>query len=220
MKRFFWSQDMSLLKWPVLLLVICVLASAVWCGSAFRFRERAALATRAAQANREQMAESVRKIEEEAATIRSHMDQYRDLQTRGIIGDEERLQVVEAVGRFRIRHRLYPIHFDMAQQVVIPLQADEPEDVGPWLSLRSSQIRITLSLLHEEDLTHLLDDLRNVGRGIFVVEECTVDRPQGEVGGVLKMSENLTAACTLLWLTLKSEEKKPGEALTVSPPES
>lgn len=221
MKSSFWSQDMLLLKWPVMLLVICIAASAVWCGSAYKFREMATLATQAAQANREQAAESVRKIEEEAATIRSHMDQYRDLQTRGIIGNEERLQLVEALGRIRERHKLYSIQFDIAQQAVMPLREGEPEDAGPWLSLRSSQIRIVLSLLHEEDLIRLLEELRSVGRGMFVVEECSLSRANTEVvSELLKLNENLQASCTILWLTLKSEEQQAGEGLEAAPPES
>lgn len=220
MKRAFWSQDMLLLKWPVLLLVICAVASVVWCGSAFKFREMAILATQAAQANREQMAGAVLKIEEEAKAIRTYRDRYDQLQTRGVIGEEERLQLVEALGRFRERHKLYAVQFEMDKQVEIPLKEGEPEDAGPWLSLRSSQIRIGMPLLHEEDLLRLLAELRRVGRGMFVVEECSLTRTNLEaVSEVLKVNENLLASCTILWLTLKPEENQPGAGLEEAPPE-
>ncbi len=220
MKRPFWSQDLLLLKWPVLLLVICVVASALWCGGAFKFKERAARAMQAAQANRKQMGARVQQIEDEEKIIRSYIARYRHLQTSGVIGAEERLELVEAIGRIRARHKLYAVHFDVGPQAVVPLQKGEPEGAGSSFSLRASRIQLDLPLLHEEDLARLLLELRSVGRGLFVVEECSVNRTGSEVASeILKLSENLNASCKIFWLTLKAE-KKPADGLAAPSLES
>ena len=230
MKRLFLSPDMLLLKWPILLLAICVVASVILWVGALRFRESSTLAMQVAQANRGQMDTLIRQIQDVEKAIRTYSDRYHHLQTSGVIGDEDRLELVEALGRIRVRHNLYPIHFDIEQQAIIPLQKGEPENAGPSLSLRASRIHIALPLLHEEDLVRLLLELRGVGRGMFVVEECSINRTGGETRSeLLKLSENLSASCKILWLTLKSEDapkevplgyRKAGDRLAPPPPES
>lgn len=208
MKRPFLSPDLLLLKWPSLLLAICVVASVILWVGVLRFRENSTLAMQAALANRGQMDTLIRQIKDEEKNIRAYSDRYRQLQTSGVIGDEDRLELVEVLGRIRAHHNLYPIQFDIEQQAVLPLQEAESEDAGPSLSLRASRIQIALALLHEEDLTWLLAELRGVGRGMFVIEECSISRTGGEAASeILKLSENLSASCKILWLTLKFEEK-------------
>lgn len=208
MRRPFLSPDLLLLKWPVLLLVGSVVVSVLWWGGAYKFREDSVLAMQAAQANRAQMDALIEQIKDEEKIIRSYSDRYRHLLASGVIGDEDRLELVEALGRIRGRHNLYPIQFDIGQQVVLPLQESEPENGEPSLSLRASRIEIVLSLLHEEDLSRLLDELRSLGRGMFVVEECSISRTGGETASeLLKLSENLSASCKILWLTLKTEDR-------------
>ncbi|MBU0662970.1 MAG: hypothetical protein KJ990_00350 [Proteobacteria bacterium] len=208
MKRPFLSPDLLLLKWPVLLMVVSVVVSVLWWGGAYKFRENSTLAMQAALANWGQMDTLIRQTKDEEKTIHVYSDRYRHLQTSGVIGDEDRLELVEALGRIRAHHNLYPIQFDIEQQSVLPLQEGESEDAGPSLSLRVSRIQIALALLHEDDLAWLLAELRGVGRGMFVVEECSVSRTGSVVEGeILKLSENLSASCKILWLTLKSEER-------------
>lgn len=208
MKRPFLSQDMLLLKWPLLLMVSSVMVSVLWWGGAYKFREDSVFAMQAAQAKRAQLETVTRQVEEEEKTIRSHSGRYRQLQTSGVIGEEERLELVEALGRIRVRYNLYPLEFDIGQQTVIPLQEGEPENGEPSLSLRASRIQIALPLLHEEDLSRLLDELRNIGSGMFVVEECSLSRAGSAAeSDILKLSANLTASCNILWLTLKAEDR-------------
>jgi len=208
MKPSFWSPDLLLLKWPSLLLAICVMASVILWVGVLRFRESSTLAMQAALANRGQMDTLIQQVKDEEKNIRAYSDRYRHLQTSGLIGDEDRLELVEVLGRIRSHHNLYQIQFDIEQQAALPLHEGESEDAGPSFSLRASRIQIALPLLHEEDLSWLLAELRGVGRGMFVVEECSVSRTSGEaVGEFLKLNENLSASCKILWLTLKSEEK-------------
>ncbi len=208
MKRPFLSPDLLLLKWPSLLLATCVVVSVILWVGVLRFRENSTLAMQAAQANRGQMDTLIQQIKDEGKTIHVYSDRYRHLQASGLIGDEDRLELVEALGRIRAHRNLYPLQFDIGQQVMLPLQEGESENAGPPLALRASRIQIVLPLLHEEDLTRLLDELRGVGRGMFVVEECSVSRTGSVVESeILKLSENLSASCKILWLTLKSEDR-------------
>lgn len=215
MKPSFWSQDMLLLKWPALLLALCLVAGGVWYGGVRKFRQDTTFALRAAQSNREQMATQLRQLEEEEESIRGHINRYRQLQASGVIGDEERLKLVEVLAQIRVRYGLYPLQFDIGQQVVIPLR----EGGAAGMTLRSSRIKLTLPLLHEEDLSRLLLELRGVGRGLFVVEACSLTRNDSELNAQpAQLKENLSASCSILWLTLKPEEKSsaPGSEASSS----
>jgi hypothetical protein len=217
-KSSFLSEDMLILKWPVLLLVICLIASAVWYGGVSKFQKIALSAMQAAQVERDNGEATLRAIEEEEKIVRNYSERYRQLQTSGVIGDETRLELVEALGHIRERHKLYPLQFDIGQQVVIPLKTGAPENVGAYLSLRSSRIQIALPLLHEDDLTRLLQELRSVGRGIFVVEECAISRGSDSEKELLELKENLSVACKILWLTLKPEEpREAGDGIAPPP---
>ncbi|HDR46355.1 MAG TPA: hypothetical protein ENN94_01490 [Geoalkalibacter subterraneus] len=220
-----------MLKRPILLLIICILVSGIWVGGVRKFQAAAFHAMNAVQVSRGEMESKLRQLEDELRAIRSHMDRYRQLQASGVIGDEGRLELVEALGRIRARYNLYALQFDIGQQAVLPLpdnpgqgwpgvadggddaESTEEEGAGPLLSLHYSRIVISLPLLHEEDLTRLLEELQGLGRGLFVVEECEVVRLESGVatGESLRAKENLSAACKILWLTMKSEDRKPGE---------
>lgn len=207
-------QDRILLKWPVLLLVLGILVSAVWCGGVYQFRESNNRALQVARTNRIQMETSVRQIEDEAKTVRGFIDRYRKLTTDGLINDEDRLELVETVGRIRAKHKLYPVQIDIEQQAILPLGQDGgQENSGNGISLRASRIQISMPLLHEEDLSRLLDELHEMKRGIFVAETCFVKRTDSDSGNDRPvLHENLIASCKILWLTLKREGGGDGQA--------
>jgi hypothetical protein len=223
MKTFLSFQDPDkddLLKWPVLLLVVTILLSAVWCGGVYRFRENKIRELQAAQANRIQKETSVQQIKEEEKTVRNFIDHYQSLVTEGVIGDEDRLELVEMVGRIRARHNLYPVQLDIEQQAFLPLGPDgEQNSSGKGASLRASRIQISIPLLHEEDLPHLFDELREMKRGIFVTEQCCIKRNSRDPGNErLLFQQNLTASCKILWLTIKRGEGEMSQENTI--PES
>lgn len=210
--RKFWSGDLILLKWPVILLILCLAASSALVGGVFWLRQHLRLAIYAEQGNKEQLTASIQRVEDETAVVRGHSERYGQLLASGIIGEEKRLELVEALEAIRERYKLYPLQVDIGQQIEIPLKEGESEDVGSWLSLRSSRLRLRLPLLHEGDLGAFHKALLDFGQGVFVVEECVVDRAaEGKELEEVTLKENLNAACTILWLTLQSEKEKTEE---------
>ena len=167
------------------------------------------------------MTASVRQIEDEEKTVRSFIDRYRQLATEGVISDEDRLELVEAVNSIRARHALYPVQLDIEQQAMLPLGQNVGQgNPGNSISYRVSRIRLTMPLLHEEDLSHLLEGLRDIKRGIFIAEECSIKRT-GENSEIARLAlhENLTASCKILWLTLKEQERNDEQEPINKPPE-
>jgi len=231
MKGLSLPPDLLLLKRPLLVVMLCLLASGVWYAGIYRFQRVNICSVQADQMERDALESKIRRLEGEERAIRGHIDGYRRLQARGVIGEERRLELVEALGRIRDRHNLYPLQFDIEQQKFFPPRENGGEELplnegggdglgsadedgsGAVMVLGASRMKISLPLLHEEDLTRLLEDLRGLDQGLFVVEQCEIDRLAGgrAAGEPALVQENLSAVCQILWLTLKLEDWKPGD---------
>ena len=130
------------------------------------------------------------------------------LQEAGIVGEEKRLDWVDALNDIRRRRGLFKVDYEIG-----PQQSADPALVGPaspeW-SWRMSPMRIQLTALHEGDVLNLLRDLREQSRPWLHVEHCNLQRaasprPQGPAA-------QLTAECQLQWISARPPEAKSTEA--------
>jgi hypothetical protein len=134
-----------------------------------------------------------------------------------VVSEEDRLELVEAVATIRDRHRLWAMQLDVEKQATMPLSEEGAYgDSGTTMAVQASRIRITIPLLHEEDLLKLITELRRIKRGIIVTEECVIKRSGGDRdGNLLEFGQNLDASCSLLWLTMNQRrptwEEQPDE---------
>ena len=215
------QEDLLLLKWPALWLVVALLAGAIWYGGSYRFGEENNRLLRVARANRMQAIAAVRQIEEEAGIVRDFCDRYRQLQDERVIGDEDRLELVESVGRIRARYSLYPMQLDIEQQATLPLgQAGGSGNPGESVVIRASRVVIGIPLLHEEDFVRLFDGLNTMKQGIIVTEECAIKRIGGDLDNRRpELRQNLNASCKLLWLTMSRETGVGAPGMGIIPPD-
>ena len=73
----------------------------------------------------------------------------------------------------------------------------------------ASGMKVQLKLLHEEDLTRLLGDLRQQAAALIQVKACNVSRvPRG--AGDSSVTAQLQADCLIDWITLREAAGKPG----------
>lgn len=215
-----WSGDLLLLKWPVILLIVCLVAGSALVGGIFWLRQRLQQAVHADQESRGQLTASIRRLEDEADVVRGHSERFGRVLASGFVGEEKRLELVETLEAVRERYKLYPLQVDIGHQFEFSLKEGGPEDAGDWLALRYSRLQVRVPLLHEGDLTELYNALQNFGQGMFVVEECLIERTaEGQDMGELILKENLKAACSILWLTLQPEKAKAEEEKVSAEPQ-
>jgi hypothetical protein len=77
--------------------------------------------------------------------------------------------------------------------------------------MRQSVMKIRLPLLHEGDLLRFLDTLKRQQVGLFLVDQCALDRVN-QAGGSPRYQPNLVAECTLTWITLPEDGGKDKKA--------
>ena len=206
---FYSRQDWALLRTPATLLAVALLCGAFFTAGSFSFRNSRHSALQAARTDREMRATDLRQVEDEKQTIEHHINQFRKIETDGLMGEENRLALIEAINQTRERYKLYPVQIEIEPQR--PALGDRleqgnesvPANSSTGISLMASRIKITLPLLHEADLFHFLEELHK-HKGLFVVDACLIQRTTNPLSfDKSGLDANLTASCQILWLTLQ-----------------
>ncbi len=213
--------DWALLRAPATKLAVALVCSAFFTASPFYFRGSQHAALQAARTEREMRVTDLRQAKDEKQTIERHINQYRKIEADGLIGAENRLALIEAINQTRERYRLYPVKIEIEPQKsalgdrLVPGDESAPANSGAGIDLMASRIKITLPLLHEADIFHLLEELQKFN-GLFVVEACAIQRTANALSfDKSGLDTNLSASCQILWLTLQpptaSIVRSPGD---------
>lgn len=193
--------DWGLLRNALIFLAISVVVSGALLGTSFHFsekmnrtfqRERSALFSVRAQ---------YQNIDEEEKIIERYLPLYRDLESRGVIGQERRLDWIDTLRQASQRVELPVLRYVIDSQSVY-----EPKFIesGGAFQIYSSSMQLDLGLLHEEDLDSLFADLDANATGLYTVSSCNLRRNYNQ-REFIKRAEvtNVKAECGLRWLTIK-----------------
>ncbi|MFZ5557922.1 MAG: hypothetical protein ACOZDY_14600 [Pseudomonadota bacterium] len=161
-------------------------------------REQAILQEQVAQARAR-----LSRIQEERRDLDAYYEEYRQLMERGVIGPEQRLSWIETIDRLRDQRGLFGTRYSIAPQK--PFQSDVPLPGGP-INLRSSDMTLQLTLLHEGELADFLEALQREARGMYLLRGCRVERVDPAV--TLRYAPHLRADCDLTWLSLNQETRR------------
>ena len=164
----------------------------------YRQAHRAQLA---AAAERAQSDGKLRQVRNEESEIRQKSTLFSALQARGVVGEEQRLDWVELLKEIRDARRLQDLQYEIAPQ----RRLDPGAGGGPVFY--ASAMHLQFKALHEEDLTRLLDDLRQQARAHIRVRACALShlpRDAGQTPG----SPHLLADCQIDWITVRQPAAK------------
>ena len=153
-------------------------------------------ALRAAQAELHQQAQRLSRIAQEEREVREHIELYQRLRDLRILGQEQRLEWVEALARIRVARELPELRYQIERQKVLKSLPGNPA-----LELRSSTLKVELALLHEGDLLGFLEDLRASGYAYYSVRQCSIARTADAVPAA-RVAPRLRAACQVDLITL------------------
>lgn len=189
------GTDLQKLQSSLLATLLMVAVGAASVHFALNSTKAAKLEQAAAQKNRNDFDGKLKQVRSEEAEIKQKSAVFNTLRARGIIGEEQRLEWVELLKDIRDRRRLLDLQYEIAPQR--PLDASP----GNAFAFYASTMKVQLKLLHEEDLTRLLDDLRRQASALIQVRSCAVSRlPRG--GADDASNAHLQADCQIDWVTL------------------
>jgi hypothetical protein len=160
----------------------------------------------AARAERDEIVGKLAQIRGEEDEIRQKAALFQRLEERGVVGEEPRLEWVELIGEIRDRRRLIEIRYEFDPPRALAEEADKKAPAGSF-GLYASAMRLQARLLHEEDLTRLLGDLRRQARALIQVRRCDVARLAGADDAARGY---LQADCLIDWITLRAAGQDTG----------
>ena len=148
------------------------------------------------QAERNEIDGRLKRVRGEEQEIKRKSALFHELQTRGIVGEEQRLEWSELLDTIRDARRLPELNYELSPQR--PLDAT----VAGGYAFQASRLKLNARLLHEEDLLRLLDDLRRDARALIQVKGCTLTRlPRGTQETL--PPAYLQADCLIDWITVR-----------------
>jgi hypothetical protein len=140
----------------------------------------------------------VQKSGDEKNLIVRYVDDYLRLQRAGFIGDEQRINWLDALRVANQQADLFGVDYQIGTQSAYPYAAElNPGD----LTLSQSRMQLRFQLLHEEDLMRFLSALRQQGGGIFSIDFCQLRR--NDTRGIIRFQPNISATCDLSWITAR-----------------
>jgi hypothetical protein len=156
------------------------------------------------QASRQRFQNSGR----ERADIERLLPLLQSLQSQGLYGEEKRLEWIE---RLRGMERRWPglkLQYAIEAQAIQPAAGAMAGGVAALpatgaagglrrIELFATRMRLTMTLVHEDDMLRVLEELAQAQLGRVSVERCEMNRANGAA---------IKAECSLTWNTLRAYE--------------
>jgi hypothetical protein len=141
----------------------------------------------------------------EKETIVKYLPVYQRLIQEGFVGEERRIEWVDALRSIHQQHKLFGINYSIgAQEQYQPAFALNLGSFG----LYRSTMKLELSMLHEGDLLTLLEALSEKQTTPFMLRQCEIKRVSKVDPD--KLAPYFLATCELDWLTLREPPKTGG----------
>lgn len=208
------ADDFKHIRWSLLLALVMVLAGAAAVIVMRHMLQVEQEAHQQALARRVEMQNQLMRARDEEQDIRQKIARFNDLSGRQLIGDEQRLDWLEAIRRIKATRRLYDIQYEIAPQQ--PLDAAIAPGASGGYDFLASTMRLQMQLLHEGDLLHFLDDLRRDVHAYLRPRSCVIER-LAKIGSdvaptVAGNAPQLRADCVIDWITIRERTPAPQTA--------
>ena len=184
------------------LLTLTIGGSAVFISQ--KYANNAQTAKRAAQQQLTDARNKLNAARDDQENMSTYTKEYSAIQRREIIGEEQRLNLIEALETLRKLNRVVDFKYAITPQQ--PYKPAPALDSGNF-DLKLSAMTLQFDLLHEGQLIHFFDSLRRDLNGWFILEKCTLERSPGSAQNDAS-SAQLKADCAGGWLTLKNRNSQ------------
>lgn len=191
--------DLKRLRLPIAGCLALILAGAAAYFAARGYLQEARKLGAAASAQRTEVQAKLASATEEEREIKASLQQYQALAARGIVGEEKRLDWVDTVTAIKNERRLFDIGYSIEPQQELDYPGFGP---GSSVKFMVSRAKMTMKLLHEEDLLNFIDDLARRGKSYLSVRSCDVQR-ESRGSDATALAPRLQADCEFDLITIR-----------------
>lgn len=194
----FTKQEWKRLQWPMGMLIVSVLVMA----AVVNHTQANVAFYEAEHAKQERLLkEAKQKLQlsgQEKETITQFLPLYQRLIDIGFVGEEKRIEWLDALRNVHDQSRLFKVDYMIDKQSAY--KTTLPLDLGPF-TLYKSMMTISLDMLHEGDVITLLDGLNAKAHAPYVLRQCEIRRLATQLRTDV-MQPSFQAICELDWMTL------------------
>lgn len=126
---------------------------------------------------------------------------YKKYETKGFLNEEQRLSWIETLEKTAGQLRLDNLRYEINPRQTLP---NESNGLPANITLFESKLTLESGLVHEGDLIQLISNLSKLKSGLFVVDNCKIQR-MGTT--MLASNSNFNAKCSTSWYTANYEEQ-------------
>ena len=188
------AKDLAKLRASAIVMVVLIAAGAALVYWKNEQGLRAKILMNEATSRHSAIDTRLRRVNDEEQEIKAKAALFSALESRGIVGPEQRLTWVETINQSVTRRKLFPITYEISPQQALGAP------VLPY-QFGASTMNLRLPLLHENDLVAFIGDLRQQAPAIVHVERCRIER--STASGESSLSPGLQSDCVLTWITLQ-----------------
>lgn len=194
------KKDWQTLQTPILILAAVTAVIISLFSAAQYFNAGQALALQNQQNQLNTARQRYQSSGAEKAMIAEYLPRYQALIGKGFVGEERRIEWLEALREQHKNHKLFGIKYSISHQ-----EKYTPEfaaNLGGF-TLNRSVMKLDLDMLHEGDLLQLTESLNTKNTAPFMLRDCEISRlnPGSQMSN--QLIANLHALCELDWLTLR-----------------
>ena len=191
------KEDFRKLRWPLLLGVSLTIAGIASLVLTEQYLDVARMGRASAQSQRTAAQDRVAKAAEEEREIRANLVEFQKMIDAGMVGSKNRLDLIEQILTIKTQRKLFEIKYNIEPQRLL----DYPNIAKSGaMDLYTSRMRLSMPLLHEQDLFNFLDDLRDLKQAFVSVRSCNLVRQ--DRGSSPTLAPSVQSECILDLITL------------------
>ena len=194
----FAKSDLLLMRWSTLAVCASALISAIMLYSSGEYAQHTQKDQRNAQSQLNDARNKLTAAHDDQKNMAAYTDKYATLLDSRIIGDEQRLDWMEGLGKIREQNLVSDFRYTIAPQKIY---AAKPPIDSSNFDIHYSEMKLQFELLHEAQLLDFFAALRGQIKGWYQLEGCTMRRGGNEDAA------QLTAECSGGWITLKNRNE-------------
>lgn len=187
-----------------ILLAGCAIVGAGLVGASYWYRDTERRESNAYESRLREARSRLDAVRRERDSLQQSSETFRTLLDRGLLQNEQRLDLVELVNELRSRHRILALDYDVAPQRPLGLASGR---AFPTVEVLASRVKLRIRALHEGDLLAFLDALAASRQGFYPLDRCTLRR-LAVADETDATQPRVEGECSLEWVTLK--EKRGG----------
>ena len=196
------ASDLKRLGLPMAACVALAIAGAACYFAADDYLQQTKKLGATTSSQRAEVQAKLARANEEEREIKASLQQYQALAARGIVGEEKRLDWIDAITAIKNERRLFNISYSIEPQKPLDYPGFAP---GGGVNFLVSRVKIEIQLLHEEDLLNFIDDLNKRSKSYLAVRSCDVQRAERGSGGTT-LAPRLRATCVFDLITIRNNK--------------